>query len=385
MRYRQSKSSDQNFWVSYADLMAGLLFVFILLIGAIIIKYTYIQTDLIAIQTDLEAQKRVLELSEKDLAQKKRDVASVTDKLILAEQQNFDLTTMQARLQDELSKLKTDTNTTEQSLLAARALLAEKGKALEDNNAKLELTAKEIENLKKLLLDTEGDRDATKGELLMSQKEFSDASNTLKLKQGELALISQKLLDTTAAHQQLIEDLNITQARIKNLTGIRIKVVQELKQKLGHQINIDPNSGAIRLPSAVLFDVGSYEIKPEAKKQLQETLKPYLDALLSDEGIRENIDHIIIEGHTDSDGTYMHNLDLSQKRAYSVMAFIYSWDENHNTLLQKYLSAIGRSYSDPILKNGLEDKDASRRIEIKFTLSNKKAIEEIETFLKRTE
>ncbi len=385
MRYRQSKSSDQNFWVSYADLMAGLLFVFILLIGAIIIKYTYVQTDLMAIKTDLEEQKRVLAISEQDLAQKKRDVASVTDKLILAQQQNLDLTTMQAKLQDELAKLKTDANATEQSLLAARALLAEKGKALDDNNAKLELTAKEVESLKKLLLDVEGERDETKGELLMSQKELSDASNTLKLKQGELALMSQKLLETTSAHQQLIEDLNITKARIKNLTGIRIKVVQELKQKLGRKINIDPNSGAIRLPSAVLFDVGSYEIKPEAKKQLQETLKPYLNALLSDASIRDNIDHIIIEGHTDSDGTYMHNLDLSQKRAYSVMAFIYSWDENQNPLLQKYLSAIGRSYSDPILKNGVEDKDASRRIEIKFTLSNKKAIEEIETFLKRKE
>lgn len=351
MRYRQSKSSDQNFWVSYADLMAGLLFVFILLIGAIIIKYTYVQTDLMAIKTDLEEQKRVLAISEQDLAQKKRDVASVTDKLILAQQQNLDLTTMQAKLQDELAKLKTDANATEQSLLAARALLAEKGKALDDNNAKLELTAKEVESLKKLLLDVEGERDETKGELLMSQKELSDASNTLKLKQGELALMSQKLLETTSAHQQLIEDLNITKARIKNLTGIRIKVVQELKQKLGRKINIDPNSGAIRLPSAVLFDVGSYEIKPEAKKQLQETLKPYLNALLSDASIRDNIDHIIIEGHTDSDGTYMHNLDLSQKRAYSVMAFIYSWDENQNPLLQKYLSAIGRSYSDPILKN----------------------------------
>ncbi len=385
MRYRQSKSSDQNFWVSYADLMAGLLFVFILLIGAIIIKYTYVQTDLMAIKTDLEEQKRVLAISEQDLAQKKRDVASVTDKLILAQQQNLDLTTMQAQLQDELTKLKADANATEQSLLAARALLAEKGKALDDNNAKLELTAKEVESLKKLLLDVEGERDETKGELLMSQKELSDASNTLKLKQGELALMSQKLLESTSAHQQLIEDLNITKARIKNLTGIRIKVVQELKQKLGRKINIDPNSGAIRLPSAVLFDVGSYEIKPEAKKQLQETLKPYLNALLSDASIRDNIDHIIIEGHTDSDGTYMHNLDLSQKRAYSVMAFIYSWDENQNPLLQKYLSAIGRSYSDPILKNGVEDKDASRRIEIKFTLSNKKAIEEIETFLKRKE
>ena len=37
---------EQNFWVSYADLMAGLLFVFILVLGAIVIKYVYIQANL---------------------------------------------------------------------------------------------------------------------------------------------------------------------------------------------------------------------------------------------------------------------------------------------------------------------------------------------------
>ena len=66
---------------------------------------------------------------------------------------------------------------------------------------------------------------------MVAQNELNSATNTLKLKQGELALLSQKLLDTTSAHQKLVEDLNITKARIKDLTGIRIKVVQELKQK----------------------------------------------------------------------------------------------------------------------------------------------------------
>lgn len=385
MRQLHSKSSDQTFWVSYADLMAGLLFVFILLIGAIIIKYVYAQSDLSAIKTDLDAQKKALVMSEEELAQKKRDVARISDKLIASEQKSLELTTLQARLQEELSKLKSEAAISEESLLAARALLAEKGKALEENDAKLELSAKEIESLKRLLLEIENERDESKGALMATQTELSNTSNTLKLKQGELALLSQKLLDTSLAHQRLVEDLNITKVRIKNLTGIRIKVVQELKTKLGQKINIDPNSGAIRLPSGILFDVGSYELKPEAKKQLKETLQPYLEVLLNDADIRDNIDHIMIEGHTDSDGSYMNNLDLSQKRAYAVMAFIYSWDESKNALLQRYISAIGRSYSDRIFKNGLEDKNASRRIEIKFSLSNKKAIQEIETFLERKE
>ncbi|WP_263832647.1 OmpA family protein [Sulfurospirillum oryzae] len=350
MRYNRSRSSDQNFWVSYADLMAGLLFVFILLIGAIVVKYVYVQTD-------LKHQKQSLEQSEAELTQKKRDFL----------------------------RLRSDMNQTSASLQIAQELLAQKEANLDETNAKLQLSDREIENLKKLLLDTELARDEVKGEFVASQMELGTTTQTLKLKEGELALLSAKLLESTASHQQLVEDLNITKARIKNLTGIRIKVIQELKNKLGKKINIDPNSGAIRLPSSVLFDVGSYELKPEAKKQLKETLQPYLDVLLNDNSIRENIDHIVIEGHTDSDGSYMHNLDLSQKRAYSVMAFIYSLDEKRTTMLQKYLSANGRSYSDLILKNGVEDKEASRRIEIKFNLSNKKAIEEIETFLNRKE
>lgn len=350
MRYNRSRSSDENFWVSYADLMAGLLFVFILLIGAIVVKYVYVQTD-------LKNQKQQLQQSEAELIQKKRDFL----------------------------RLSSDMSETNSALKIAQELLSVKENNLEEANAKLQLTDKEIENLKKLLLESELARDEVKGELVASQMELGTTTNTIKLKEGELALLSAKLLESTASHQKLVEDLNITKTRIKNLTGIRIKVVQELKDKLGKKINIDPNSGAIRLPSAVLFAVGSYEIKPEAKKQLKETLEPYFAVLLGDKNIKDNIDRIIIEGHTDSDGSYMNNLDLSQKRALSVMTFIYSWDEKRNPLLQTYLSANGRSYSDRIFKNGVEDKEASRRIEIKFSLSNKKAIEEIETFLQRKE
>ncbi len=35
---KQRGSENSNFWISYADLMAGLLFVFTLLMGLIIVK-----------------------------------------------------------------------------------------------------------------------------------------------------------------------------------------------------------------------------------------------------------------------------------------------------------------------------------------------------------
>ena len=45
--FRKDKTNEEsNFWISYADLMAGLLFVFILLIGAIVSKSIILKSDL---------------------------------------------------------------------------------------------------------------------------------------------------------------------------------------------------------------------------------------------------------------------------------------------------------------------------------------------------
>ena len=53
-------SENSNFWISYADLMAGLLFVFILLIGAIIVKSTILKKDINKKDTVLNEQSQTL-------------------------------------------------------------------------------------------------------------------------------------------------------------------------------------------------------------------------------------------------------------------------------------------------------------------------------------
>ena len=382
MRANNKETNEQNFWISYADLMAGLLFVFILLIGAIVVKYLFMQEDFRALKTDLVEQKKQLELSESELIKRKKEVAEVSDKLIAAKLENKELIFTKAQLQEALEKLKEQSDKTEASLDAARVLLQERAKELEDEKEKFRLSQVEVDGLKSILLEEKSKFEEKSSEFDELRARFLSLEEGVRLKDEEIAQLGKKLLDKTLAHQKLVEDLDLTKARIQNLTGIRIKVVEALKKKLGDKIEIDSKSGAIRLPSNILFDIGEYELKDEAKERLKNTLKPYFEIMLKDEEIRENIDKIVIEGHTDSTGSYMYNLHLSQQRALSVMEYIYSWDESENELLQKYLSANGRAYSDLILKNGVEDREASRRIEVKFNISNQKAIEEIETFLK---
>ncbi|NLY03303.1 MAG: OmpA family protein, partial [Campylobacter sp.] len=175
--------------------------------------------------------------------------------------------------------------------------------------------------------------------------------------------------------QRVLDDLNITRNRIENLAGIGGKIISDLKENLGDKVSVDEKSGALILSSSILFDKGSYELKEEVKLKLKDTLQSYFNALLNSDEIRKNLDTIVIEGHTDSDGGYLFNLELSQDRAFAVMEFINEWNEDER--LREYLMASGRSFTMPVIVDGKEDKDASRRIEIKFSLSNRQTIEEI--------
>jgi len=165
------------------------------------------------------------------------------------------------------------------------------------------------------------------------------------------------------------------------LTGIKLKVVAALKEELGDKVAIDKNSGSLRVSSNILFDKGSARLKEGAKVELKKVFEEYIGALVTNPKIKPHLDKIIIEGHTDSDGGYLYNLDLSQKRAFAVMNYLLSLDFAKEHHIQPLMIASGRAYLDAIKVDGVEDKDASRRIEIKFRLNNEDAMHEIEKVL----
>ena len=347
--YKHDKSGDeQNFWISYADLMAGLLFVFILLVGAIVVRYVYVQEDLDKKRTALGESETLLSRQSEKIRLFKAQIAEAAQNLT----------------QEERKRL-----------------------ALESS---ISLKGQEISKLKELLLDDESKIGRLESlvhtmeeNVTTLEKSVDKHENILRLKDEELAVLGAKLLEQSKAHQMLVQELNITKVRIKSLTGIRIKVVDKLREKLGDSIMIDAHSGAIRFSSNILFAKDEYRLKQKAKLQIREIIQKYIHTLLDDEKIKPFIEGIMIEGHTDTDGTYLHNLALSQKRALEVMKFLYDSDPANSELYSHYLSASGKSYADLIYKDGKEDKEASRRIEIKFRIKNEQAIKELENFLNR--
>lgn len=183
-------------------------------------------------------------------------------------------------------------------------------------------------------------------------------------------LVTDKLLKERSQYKNIMKELDET----------RLKIIQKIKENI--EINIDENTGIISLPSEILFASGKATLKPEGKAFLKEFVPEYLEVLLSDDEILKNLSQIVVEGHTDKQGSYLYNLNLSQRRALAVVEFMLTneiKDFKGKELMHKYITANGRSYADFLGKPGQIIDAKSRRVEFKFTLKESDILEKLKT------
>ena len=395
-------SEESNFWISYADLMAGLLFVFILLIGAIISKSMILKDDLRKQKDRLSSISKSLKEKEKRLNDAKYTLAknkallsekdsylSQNKKLLALKNSQLSEDERKLKMKDEhisknerilklrmdeihkLNKLLIDAKNKE-AKLSKKIILVQT--VLDENKDDLKKTKHELEKEKKTLEDYEG-------KVLVLSNKLTNAENAVKIKDEKLLAVLNAMDEKKTKYDELMANLQSQKAKIKSLTGIKLKVVAALKEALGDNIDIDKKTGSLRLASNILFGSGDATLKPEAKVELKKAFEDYIGTLVKNKEIRPHLEKIIIEGHTDSVGSYIYNLNLSQKRALAVMEYLLTLDFTKQYNIRPLMTASGRAYLDNIVKNGVEDKEASRRIEIKFRLKNEDAMHEIEKVL----
>jgi len=435
--FRNDSHEDSNFWISYADLMAGLLFVFILLIGAIVSKSIILKSDLnekasrlSTISESLKDKEQRLDEARDTLAKSKVLISEKDERLaesnahltenerILLEKENL-LTLKNARIAEDEKRLNENSerlSESEKLIQLKNARIAKDQMKLSDSERMFKLKISEIEKLNKLLLAAnareaqlsdkiiivqdmldenknnlqnredllEKNKKALKdyeGKVMILSKDLSQSKEKVKITDEKLLTLLNAMDEKKTKYDALVANLQSQKAKIKSLTGIKLKVVAALKQALGENIDIDKKTGSLKLASNILFEVGQASLKDEAKVELKKAFEQYIGTLVKDKAIKPHLDKIIIEGHTDSDGSYIYNLNLSQKRALAVMEYLLTLDFTRQHNIQSLMAASGRAYLDAIKVNGVEDKDASRRIEIKFTLRNEDAMSEIEKVL----
>lgn len=160
----------------------------------------------------------------------------------------------------------------------------------------------------------------------------------------------------------------------------QMEVNKELIEKLKEaniDAQVDPLTGDIKISDLELFEVGSYNLSTKGKIYLNKLIPIYVDTIFSKDELVGQIENIVIQGHTDSQSyagiknlneQYLKNMNLSLERANSVANYIFytNYNKKYNDKLKKFLVVEGKSYSEPILVNGKEDYNKSRRVELRL-------------------
>ena len=324
-RNRRGPSGGENgsHWISYSDMMASLLLVFVLAVVYSVYQYY-----------------SMLEIKTQQLNEQKAELDKATITLVLREEELEAANVTLMGKQEELAAIQIQLDQQESDLKAAQSAL---------------LTKEEEQALLQLQLAEQADKLAAMQTVLEAQK----------------------------------SEMLTQQQRIDDLIGVRTQIIQDLSQALtaaNLRATVDAATGDIVLDSAVFFDTNSSKIKDSGRELLSRFLPVYLSVLTRPEYL-DFVGEIIIEGHTDTSGSYLHNLALSQERALAVATYCLSGEmtglsAGEKETLQSIITANGRSFSDPVYAaDGSVDMEASRRVVFKFRMKDSEMIDQMSEIL----
>ena len=356
-------SSGGSFWLSFSDMMSVLVLIFIFVIFSMM--FTLNEQE----QKYKTAQEQYL-IAE---ARAKASQDELDKTVIILQDTQAQLESMQGEL-EESQMVIIDLRSEKDAMRADLALALAERDALQSNSDTL---TQQINALQAQINQKQTELNRLSGQYnsLLSSSQQNDA--LLTQYKNELAL-----------YESLLSE---AQAQLEQMLGVKTQIIRSLSdafRRSNIQVDVDEETGAIVLPGAALFDSGKTELKPEGMRYLDRFLPVYLSVLLNDE-FRPYVAEIIIEGHTDSTAkqghdAFLYNLELSQERALAVASYVLDENYMRNTLrlstngisaFKKVISAAGRSFS--ALKynsDGSENKEASRRVEIKFSLIDEESV-----------
>lgn len=224
-------------------------------------------------------------------------------------------------------------------------------------------------------------------EIEKSNKDLAASLERLKEESNKAALTQDELDAAYAEIDSAREELAATKNELQDIVGIRTDIIGELQAKFNNSsMKVDAQTGSITFSSDVLFEYNSATLTDSSKNTLQGIIPMYLGVLLQD-SYRNYVAEIIIEGHTDTVGSYQSNMVLSYERASAVAQFCMDPENGLGgdkiAQLQRLLTVNGRSFSSPVYLNPSLDVDmeASRRVEIKFRLKEDEMIQKISNIL----
>lgn len=168
---------------------------------------------------------------------------------------------------------------------------------------------------------------------------------------------------------------NMDQDALQIIFDTRDDLLDDLREAFdreGVDADVDEETGEITLNSEILFGNDEYEVSEDGKVTLAKFIGCFAEVLDKDE-YDDFIKDILIQGHTDTNGSYDYNLELSQKRADAVMEYCINdagLTDDQSANMAMLMISEGCSFDYPIYdEDGNVDMAASRRVTFTFHIN----------------
>ena len=167
-------------------------------------------------------------------------------------------------------------------------------------------------------------------------------------------------------------------SKVEGIAVLRVDVLQKVKQSIDAQLHAGAGSlparvadnGNITIDESLVFEVDQYSIRPSGKSFLNALAKA-LANVLADPNVRQNIDVVLIQGHTDERGTIEYNRELSAKRANAVLNYMFRAEPSLARDYGSYFASSAYSEFRPISTGRSESSfQQNRRIEVSVVLKD---------------
>jgi chemotaxis protein MotB len=205
----------------------------------------------------------------------------------------------------------------------------------------------------------------------------------------------QKLKEQESVIAESNRELGGLRTRLQGIAVLRIEVLNKVKKSIetelqpalakgGDLVTVGEN-GNIVINESLVFEYSSFAIKKEGQPLL-DTLARALGKVLADPEVRENIDAVLIQGHTDERGSSSVNRDLSAKRANAVLGYLFEVNKTLEQTYGNYFAASAYSKFRPINPAKTEQAYAqNRRIEISLVLKDANVRKVIDDYMHSVE
>lgn len=259
------------------------------------------------------------------------------------------------------------------------------GRNLEFLRAQLDDTAKRLESS-----HLEVSRSEKK--LMLLETELNKTMAEIEAGRTRLALSEEQVDEQKEIIAESNRELGTLRAKLQGIAVLRVDVLSKVKKHLeaelgdtaqqGEPLVRIADNGNIVLNESLLFEYDSYKIKKNGKRLLK-TLSQAFANLLGDPGVRENIDVILVQGHTDDRGSAAYNRELSAKRSGAVLNYMFEVSSKLGESYGAYFASSAYSEFRPVSSEKTEDAyEQNRRIEISLVLKDANVQRVIDNYLK---